>query len=287
MNELNPNSLLAIVCAHHDEARSCIEAFRLKRINSIHQFPVFANESIILIESGQGAINAATAVGFIAGRLADTTLAWLNLGIAGHAQLELGSVVLAQRISDQNQPTALYPMSGRFKHIASVSLRSYTQLHRDYQGDEAYDMEGWSFFNAAQRFTPLEWIQCLKIISDNAAHPAPHQTNKTTRQQLAQLIQQQQTPINELIHALMQDVIRFRGWQQQPDNYQKLLDSFHFSASQQQQLQHLLRQWKLLSAPPFEDMLQQQQCRNSRQVIHCLQQALLQKQRDKYLGDES
>lgn len=285
MNPLSQDSLLVIVCAHHDEAKSCIEALRLKRINAIHHFPVFANDTIVLIESGAGANNAAAAVGFIAGQLSRISLAWLNLGVAGHARLELGSLVLAHRICDEHRPEILYPMAGRFKHIEALSLRSYSQPHLDYQGNEAYDMEGWGFFNAAQRFSPLEWIHSLKIISDNADNPIPKQADKATRQKLSQLMRQQQARISEFIETLAQDVSCLREWQQQPNAYAQLLARFHFSESQKQQLQHLLQQWQLLAAAPIDEVIELQQYQSSRQLMQALQQALLQRQRDKYLRD--
>ena len=80
------------------EARPLIEKFKLKKRNGSNPFPVFENESHCLAISGIGRIQAAAATGYLLGQLDGRPQAMINLGIAGHGTLDVGTLFLANRI---------------------------------------------------------------------------------------------------------------------------------------------------------------------------------------------
>jgi len=201
---------IVIVCAYHAEAQTLIDTLKLKRLNAVHPFAVFVNDSIALIESGQGALNIASAVGYIAGLIARSDIAWLNLGFAGHASFDLGSLLIAHRIIDDSTGDCHYPLLGVIKNIPSATLRSYADVNLDYHGNDVYDMEGFGFFSSAAKFSSIERIHCLKIISDNANNPASHLNDMASRKSLIALIEQQREAIIAAVDSLSKETEKQR-----------------------------------------------------------------------------
>lgn len=273
------NIQLAIHCAYHQEALPLIQALRLKRDNHVHAFALFSNDNIVLIESGQGAQLTAMAIGFVAGQLQQRNIAWLNIGIAGHANADIGRLFTAQRIIDAQSQHSHYPDPSLNQDMDPETVCSYAQANNDYQQAMLYDMEAWAFFDAALHFSSLELIQCLKIVSDNSSRPAAD----LDKQQVAALIQTQSDNIISVIESLRQRVQQLRSIERLPDLYHSLLSNMRFSESQKPQLQNLLRQWQQVGAPEMEPFIQQarketltkKNPQNSRQFLHGLEQALL------------
>ena len=278
-NELSKETALVIVCAHHSEAESSIEALKLKRLHGLTHFAVFANQHYALIESGQGATNAACAVGHMAGLLAPNNPAWINIGVAGHASRNIGDLLIAHRIVDNNSGESHFPATGLFRNIDSTSLRSFATVNLNYSGDEAYDMEAWSFFAAAARFSNLESIQSIKIISDNAEHPACDLSDKSARKHIAELIRQHQATITKIAETMADEVFTQRKRHRLPDVYSSLLAHYHFTENQKFQLQQLLRQLQMLSPTTTNDIMREVgkalSFKNSRQLLEHLQQRYL------------
>lgn len=119
-----------------------------------------------LIVSGTGKIASAAATAYL-GAITPTAAAplWLNVGIAGHAELPLGEPVIATRITDQGSGQA-WDLSRSGGDILTVD-----KPRENYELPWIYEMEAAGFCGAASRFAPVEMIHCLKIISDNRRRP--------------------------------------------------------------------------------------------------------------------
>lgn len=103
-----------IVAESHSLAQPLIDALELKRSHDLEKLRVFANESVLLMESRGGAMAAAAAVGYLLGRtgFGPQTLL-LHVGhseATGAAGAPLvGRLVLVNRVRDGSSGRCYYP----------------------------------------------------------------------------------------------------------------------------------------------------------------------------------
>ena len=170
--------MLNIVTALNSEAQPIIEHFSLARLQTGHPMRVFTNDDIRLIVSGIGNVRSAASVGYLAGL--DGLLpgspnddssrqhnAWINVGIAGHSHAEIGACFTADKIIDGRSGDTAYPSIPYATEIPSACLCTVERPEVNYPDSSLYDMEGYGFFLAAQRFSSVELISLLKVVSDN------------------------------------------------------------------------------------------------------------------------
>ena len=173
--------MISILVALNSEAKPLIDYFSLKK-SSLGPYGYYlgtsdvtkrgghntagACEAIELVVSGIGALAMASAVGWLAG-VNPVKRVWLNLGIAGHASKKIGEIVLVHGCADAVHTKAHYPpLVAKWSHETAACL-SYNAPCTDYPGDAAVDMEAHSFFTSGLRFSSAEFVQSLKVISDN------------------------------------------------------------------------------------------------------------------------
>ena len=176
--------MLYIICALKHEARPVIEYYNLAHEGSALKHPVYINNEhgIFLAVSGTGMKSAADCVNSIYERYdVLESDAWLNIGIAGHKDLEPGTPVLAAKITDVENnatwtmriPFATYLITG------NVSTLNTPSSNYD---DKYYDMEAAGFYREAIRISDPENIYCLKIVSDNAENSTRRISGKFVRE---------------------------------------------------------------------------------------------------------
>jgi hypothetical protein len=172
------NIMLALSC----EAKPIIDFYRLKKLDS-NGFDHFYGESnpgrlhdINLVVSGIGSTNMLQASAWLAAKTELMPCAWLNVGTAGHENLDLGVIVQVVHCVELGSQKAHYPplvvdackaTKGPKSSVEGVSLLSSNTPVSDYLANQAVDMEAYSFFLSAKRFASSELVQSLKVISDN------------------------------------------------------------------------------------------------------------------------
>jgi len=235
-----------IVCALACEAKSLIELTKAQHISSHEAAKLYYSDtqSLAILLSGVGAKAVPSAV-----QWAKTTLpkleAWLNVGVAGHKNLALGSMrvihsVKASAIENQSSKHSSHPhihfRSVNGEKLSFASVQSVNEPSSDYPDDSLIDMEAAVFIGAVRKFASLEAIQLIKVVSDNQDNH--HQS--LTAKKVTELIAQHSALIiafnKKLIEALMPHL-------QQAAVHQKigvLSDQLHITESQKQQLLKLL-----------------------------------------------
>jgi adenosylhomocysteine nucleosidase len=160
---------LIITTALKAEAISIIRHFKLKNFID-NKFEIFSNEDIFLIITKVGSINSAIATAYIATLLnikfKNEKLVFLNIGIAGHKDLSIGSCILAHEVRDEITKIKYFP-SLIFDFDITKTILCVSKPSKDYLDDFVFDMESFGFFVAASKFCEIDLIQSLKIISDN------------------------------------------------------------------------------------------------------------------------
>jgi len=235
--------VINIITALQCEARPLIEHYRLRGNARHHAFRCYQNDDMQLIVSGIGKLAAATATTYLAGNNTQTSHAWLNLGIAGHADKAIGEPLLAHKLIDAASDQQWFPGIVMPIPCASETLTTIDKPALDYRHDTMIDMEASGFYAAASRFQSCELIHSLKIISDNQQHPAEQITEKKT----TAIVNDNMVTIDSVINSLIALSSQLNKIEQTPAEVYDFMAQWHFTTYQQNELRHLLRRWHALS----------------------------------------
>ena len=224
--------MLKIVVSLFCEAKPLIDRYKLKQQSS-SIFPIYQNETISLIISGVGSLNASAATIHLhhesRGELDDL---WLNIGIAGHREAEIGAPFLVSKISHKNLKRSFYPYLPLKHNFKLASLCTLDSPSQDYLLDTLYDMEGYGFYLPALKLSTVERIQSLKIVSDNK------QTNlkEISKGSVSDLIEQNLKEIEALITAMQ---TQKKEISLHPE-FEQIKNYAHFSETEKHTLYRLL-----------------------------------------------
>ena len=164
----------------------------------------------------------------------------INIGIAGHQNHPVGSLFLADKITDNDTGRRYYPPLVFTPPCPAANLISYSKPQQTYPESALCDMEASAFYETATRFSTGELIQCLKVVSDNASSPAQN----IQPMQVSALISEQLPTISVIVNELTKqsEIIK----PQDSYEFNQILRQYHFSANEQIQLKKLLSHWHLL-----------------------------------------
>lgn len=259
--------MIFIVCALACEAKSLISHFRLQRMKNSTPFPIYKNSSMSLIVTGVGKIQTAAAIGYLQGLMENHLHSvWLNVGIAGHASMTLGTGILAHQILDFSSGRCFYPTFVIDRPVKTATVWTVDKPEILYHEDAVYDMEASAFWNAASRFSTAELIHSYKVISDNR-HSG---SSFLTKEQVEELIQKHLFSIDIFLHSLQKISDALTALEIPEKSFAPFLNKWHFTNTQQFQLKRLLQRWiactnqsidvlwdsQLLSQPKAKHVLQ-------------------------------
>jgi nucleoside phosphorylase len=229
--------MLIWVSALHCEAKPVIDYYRLKKSHDDKAFELYRGDDMICIISGTGKIASAAACAWIAASCGnETSIAWINLGIAGAAQHEIGAAFLLNQVIDADSDQRYYPAPGPVAVIPGSACLTLSQPSEDYQKEHLFDMEASGFMYSALRFSSAELTQCIKVVSDNYQH----KTGKN-RQQVSDIIYQHIGLIDRQANNLVALNAEVAGLAIAPESWQRLITMAHFSQTQKNRLRVIWR----------------------------------------------
>jgi nucleoside phosphorylase len=176
--------MIHFICALKCEASPIIDYYKLKHFQKADLFKIYRNDNhgVSVTITGIGKLAAAAATSYSYSILGcGQGDVWLNLGVAGHRSHTIGDIYLANRIEDAGSARVWYPQVLIDTEIPTASLLTLDQPCTDYN-DSMFDMEAAGFIVTACRFNNAEFIQSIKIISDNQEIPAREIAAKTVRE---------------------------------------------------------------------------------------------------------
>ncbi|MEM7260123.1 MAG: hypothetical protein AAF404_22340 [Pseudomonadota bacterium] len=194
--------MINFVVALPAEAAPVIQHWRLKKSNHQHPFTLYHNENMRLVVSGMGKCNSAAATAWLAGITSDRrqrSSIWINLGIAGHQQFAVGTLICASRIIDAATKRSWYPTLIK-NPLTKASVQTVDAPSSDYNSTHALEMEASGFYATALNLTTAELIQCFKVISDNPDNSLDRLDAETVRT----LIKDSLTNIDNQLQTLME-----------------------------------------------------------------------------------
>jgi len=191
--------MLIWMCALRCEAKPIIDFFRLKKSADKTDFNLYSNHDMTCIVSGMGSDNMSKATEWAYSLYKnEKKVNWINIGIAGHKNLPVGTTVLINEVSQnhsdksiENQITIKHPFNTK-------PLISISQQNTDYDKTALFDMEAFAFLQTTRKLCPLDPSQVIKVVSDNRQTP-PSQ-NKA---RISKLIADNMQPISDFAFRLI------------------------------------------------------------------------------------
>ena len=129
--------MIYIFSAFYAEAKNIIDHYGLKKEKSpeMVRFDVFANESIRLVITGVGEINAAAAVSNIGGAYGispDDEILNVGCGAGFSSDICLGSIFLGNKLTEQMTGRTFYPdmlMKANFRESQGCLMKGVIRLY--------------------------------------------------------------------------------------------------------------------------------------------------------------
>lgn len=229
---------IALAC----EAKPLIRYWHLKKHPQKHPFGIYCHQHIVLVVSGVGKLAMAGAVAYTMALFRSTRFPLLlNIGIAGHQNFDIGSIHLAHKVVDEDTGKKFYPQNLPGIGLASQTLKTRSKPDSSYDEKFLYDMEAAGFYEMAIKFSSLESIHCLKIISDNSQSSQEN----IDEQKVDDWIERQLPVVTEVVEQLS----RVRRTIILPDcsvDFEQLDRHYHLTASNTLKIKILLERRRLL-----------------------------------------
>lgn len=254
--------LVALPC----EARPFLDRLRLRAVTEFTGFRCYEAGEYSLIVSGIGKMAAAAAIAAAEtwyGR--DGTRVWLNIGVAGHRQHTVGTPLWVGKVIDEASGRNWYPPLLADLPLQTAVLSTIDRPDGDYPPQRLLDMEAAGFFDAGLRFCTIEQLQCLKIVSDNAASGIDGVDEARVRE----LIHEHLPLALQLLGSSAQLAAALQADADYSEARRQLTAKRRFSNYQDKQLQRLLRRWQALGGRELPG----EECRDAAAVLSWLQQA--------------
>jgi len=259
--------MLIWVCALHCEARPVIDFYRLKKSHDDKAFDLYLGDDMACVISGTGKVASSAACAWVAARCGGgTALAWINLGIAGAAEHDLGTIFSLHQIIDADDGRRFYPAPASADELAGNACMTLSRPSEDYHEDYLFDMEASGFMYASLRFSSAELVKSVKIVSDNR-----HVKTGRNRQGVSDLVNRHITVLDREAQALVALNQVVADLLPAPAGWQQLTTMAHFSQTQKNRLRVL---WRYLMNRRFDadKLLQQLDGQSARVIIDNLEQ---------------
>ena len=259
--------MVNLVVALNAEARAIVEHFPLKRLPTRDRLPIYEGNQFRLIVSGMGRVAVAAATAYLRATFSESkSEGWLNVGVAGHPNLEVGTARLVHKIVEAASGRRWYPVFADKPPCESEVLHTVDAPVEDYPDDVLYDMEASAFFATAVAFSTAELVHCFKVVSDNRETPAPDNAFGFTK-----LIADHITLVDRVVESLRESAREIADVEADPIEYADLVDRFRFTTSEQHRLLRLLRTKRALG---LEDTLALAGCASAREVLRAIEREL-------------
>ena len=264
-----------LLVALQAEAKPLIAHFRLKGLPPIAGFRCYGNDQINLLVTGVGGVAMAAGVmaqglaGLSTGEAIPSPVGWINIGIAGHQTLPLGSLTRVGKITDHGSGLCWYPPQVLETDLLLKTLLTVASPLTYYPQDQLVDMEASGFFVTACRFAVGEAVQLVKVVSDNQDTGIDRLDGSI----ISQLIEGSLTQLDQLIGSMQQLLSSNADGDATPTELETFLLNWRFSKSQQFLLGRLLRDHRLLTGQSV-DIAQFSQVRRSADLLISLGQII-------------
>ena len=163
--------MIYIFSAFYAEAKNIIDHYVLKKEKSPEtvRFDVFANDSIRLVITGVGEINAAAAVSNIGGAYGispDDEILNVGCGAGFGNETCLGRIFLGNKLTEQMTGRTFYPDMLMKTNLMECEIVTVSRVLNEGRDSVVYDMEAAAVYQAAAFFVGPHRMHFIKLVSD-------------------------------------------------------------------------------------------------------------------------
>ena len=231
------------VVALQSEAKPLIQMFAMKILSNRSLFPIYLNHENghVLVISGVGQVKSAAAAMFLRERLdIQDFAAWINIGIAGCFKGPIASIHQALKVVNDESGKSFFPGTSFSKIVRGTPLVTVGQPETNFSTPTLYDMEASGFCEIAPFFSCNELTYVFKIVSDTPEAPK----SLITKDFATSLIEKNKEVIFELVEAIDKLVQEEEKRLGVPDELQKALVSYHFTATNRARFHRVYKKWR-------------------------------------------
>lgn len=259
--------MIYIACALHCEAKPLIDFYQLK-LDREALYPVFCNDRINLVVAGIGKLEMASAVSYVFAHCGEVkNAAWLNIGIAGHASHPIGSLLNVNKVHDLATGKNYYP--GRISGAPGVGCELMSvDIPAAYPESAAADMEASAFLSIVQRYTLVDLLQVIKVVSDNSASDIEN----IDKAFVTELIKTNMSQIDSLIQILLQQQTMYETVYDSATQEDVFLSTWRFTQYQKKDLLKKLERAGALDLSLSIEVFQA--CKDSKEVLNNMQRMI-------------
>ena len=264
---------LRLVIALNIEAKKIIELYKLKEdISSKYIFKIYKNLdlNIWLIISGIGNINSAAAAIY----LYETSPKknkniWINIGMAGSFDFEIGSIFNIKKVSYKNneKQKTYYTSALTNTQIPIGEAMNVDNVERNFKNKNAiYEMESYGFIKIVEKFCKRELICIIKIISDNKTN-IPNNFINTSKNFIEKNIKDIEGLIDQYIK------ISYRLREASITTLNPIANKFHLTFSNKIIVEELVEKFeKIYSKKKLTKLIIE--CKTLKELVHKLQKEI-------------
>lgn len=223
------------------EAKPLVARFKLKKRTDIQPFAIYCNDEYCLTVTGVGKVAMSAGVSYTLAMFnAVKNPVMINIGVAGHKDKSIGSVYLAEKITDGDSGRHFYPPLIASIPCSTMAIYTSSTPQLGYVDSRLCEMEASAFYETATRFVTGELVQCIKVVSDNQETPAD-----TLNAKRAELLIEQQLELSQQVITGLLQVAEALPVIETPQ-FAQLVHQYRFTASERKQLKDLLACWAVL-----------------------------------------
>ena len=240
----SPRHGLRFAVALPCEASPIIGKYRLEPATGDYPFRIYHDRDLLrwLIVTGVGRHSAAMATAYLAGMsAASRAVAWLNVGVAGHATIPLGEARAVHKITDVMLGSVYYPPA-IFEGLKTEALVTMSEPEESLAPRMLVDMEASGFYASAITFSSLELVHCLKVVSDHGVKAGERFSKAAVTLHIEKQLAAIEAAADQLLDLSNTLATRWAD----PPYFDSILAEFHFTATEKHQLRELLQRWQVL-----------------------------------------
>ena len=242
MNNTNQELKFFWVVALRPEANALIKKFNLKSFSNHLNFPIYINRKNghALVISGVGSIKSAVATMYLNNTFnPGQSVAWINIGIAGHFQGPVGTLFQAIKVVNNDNGKSFFP-GLRFSKLAKAAeLYTVSSPENEFTLPVLYDMEAAGFCEIAPSLSCNELTFVLKIVSDTSEQSQ----SLITKKMIADLFKKNSAMIDNLLQAVVKIVDRERARLEDPIEMDGIMCSLHFTETNRLRFRKIYKKW--------------------------------------------
>ena len=237
--------MIRYVVALAPEADALVRRYRMQPCEGAFRW--FRSDEAALVIAGIGKLAAAAATSYLHTKTEEEPFGvWLNFGTAGHRERPRGDILLAHTVTDAASGERFHPTRLDGPDLAALEVRSVDRPEIDFDSDAAYDMEAYGFVAAALRFSTMELVQSIKVVSDNRETT----TAAWTAAEVRDLVESRIDVVARAADRFREIADDLEPLRREQEDSRALVETYRrrarFTTSEARRLRRLLRRWAAL-----------------------------------------